>query len=70
MQETVRNRRMEKMYNEKLHNLYCAPDIIKTIELRRVRWVEHVACMKYMKIISVIKLRRMRWAKHIACMGR
>jgi hypothetical protein len=32
-----------KLHNEKLHNLYCSPRIIRIIKSKRVRWVKHVA---------------------------
>jgi hypothetical protein len=34
------------LHNEELHNLYSSPDIIRHIESRRMRWVEHVARME------------------------
>jgi hypothetical protein len=34
-----------KLHNEELHNLYSSPDIITQVKSRRMRWVEHVACM-------------------------
>jgi hypothetical protein len=33
-----------KLHNEKLHNLYSSPDIIRFIKQRRMRWAEHEAC--------------------------
>jgi hypothetical protein len=38
-------RRVEKTHNEKLHNLYSLPRIIRIIKLRRMRWAGHVAQM-------------------------
>jgi hypothetical protein len=35
-----------KLHNEKLHNLYCSPSIIRIIESRRMRWAGHVAQMR------------------------
>jgi hypothetical protein len=32
-----------KCHNEKLHNLYCSPNIIGMIKSRRMRWTGHVA---------------------------
>jgi hypothetical protein len=32
-----------KLHNEKLHNLYSSPSIIRMIKPRRVRWAGHVA---------------------------
>jgi hypothetical protein len=34
-----------KLHSEELHNLYSSPNIIRQIKSRRMRWVEHVACM-------------------------
>jgi hypothetical protein len=34
-----------KLHNEKLHNLYCSPSIIRIIKSRRMRWAGHVARM-------------------------
>jgi hypothetical protein len=34
-----------KSHNEQLHNLYSAPNIIRHIKSRRMRWAGHVACI-------------------------
>ena len=34
-----------KLHNEELHDLYCSPNIIWVIKMRRVRWVGNVARM-------------------------
>jgi hypothetical protein len=34
-----------KLHNEKLHNLYSSPDIIRQVTSRRMRWEGHVARM-------------------------
>jgi hypothetical protein len=34
-----------KLHNDELHSLYSSPNIVRTIKLRRMRWVEHVARM-------------------------
>jgi hypothetical protein len=34
-----------KLHNEKLHNLYSSPSIIRMIKSGRMRWVGHVAQM-------------------------
>jgi hypothetical protein len=36
---------LSEQYNEKLHDLYSSPSIIRIIKSRRKRWVEHVARM-------------------------
>jgi hypothetical protein len=44
-----------KLYNEKLHNLYSAPDIIRQVKSRRMRWAGHVARMgKERKVYKVL----------------
>jgi hypothetical protein len=32
-----------KLHNKEQHNLYCLPNIIRMIKLRRMRWAGHVA---------------------------
>ena len=34
-----------KLHNEELNDLYCSPNIVRVIKLRRMRWVGHVASM-------------------------
>jgi hypothetical protein len=35
-----------KLHNEKLHDLYYLPSIIRIIKKKRMRWVRHVASRK------------------------
>jgi hypothetical protein len=35
-----------KLHNEKLHNLYPSPSIIRMIKSKRMRWAGHVAQMR------------------------
>jgi hypothetical protein len=35
-----------KLHNEELHNMYSSPNIIRMLQLRRMRWTEHVARME------------------------
>ena len=32
-----------KLHNDELNDLYCSPNIVRVIKLRRVRWAVHVA---------------------------
>jgi hypothetical protein len=32
--------------SEELHDLYCSPNIVQVIKLKRMRWVGHVARME------------------------
>ena len=34
-----------KLHNEELNDLYCSPNIVWVIKLRRMRWAGHVACV-------------------------
>jgi len=34
-----------KLHNEKLNDLYCSPNIVRVIKLRRISWAGHVARM-------------------------
>jgi hypothetical protein len=34
-----------RLHNEKLHNLYASPNIIREMKSRRMRWAGHVARM-------------------------
>jgi hypothetical protein len=34
-----------KLHNDELHSLYSSLNIVGVIKSRRMRWVEHVACM-------------------------
>jgi hypothetical protein len=36
---------MGKLHNDELHSLYSAPNIVRVIKSRRLRWAGHVACM-------------------------
>jgi len=36
----------KQLHNEELNALYSLPNIIRVIKLRRIIWVEHVACME------------------------
>jgi hypothetical protein len=34
-----------KLHNDELHSLYSAPNTVRVIKSRRMRWVGHVACV-------------------------
>jgi hypothetical protein len=36
----------KKLHNEKLHNLYVRPSIIRMIKSRRMKWAGHVVQME------------------------
>ena len=35
----------KRLYNEKLNDRYCSPNILRVIKSRRMRWAGHVARM-------------------------
>jgi hypothetical protein len=35
-----------KLHNEKLHDLYSSPSVVRVIKSRRIRWVGYVARMR------------------------
>ena len=37
------NREWRRLHNEKFHNLYRSPNIVRVIKCRGLRWVNHVA---------------------------
>jgi hypothetical protein len=49
---------VEKLHNEELHSLYCSSDIIRMIKPRRMRRVEHVACMGEVRNANRILVRK------------
>jgi hypothetical protein len=40
-----------KLHNDKLNDLYCAPNIVRMIKSRRMRWARHVAGMGEMRVV-------------------
>jgi hypothetical protein len=34
-----------KLRNDRLHNLYSSPNVVRVLKSRRMRWAEHVARM-------------------------
>jgi hypothetical protein len=42
---------VEKTTNEELNVLYSSPNIVRVIKSRRMRWVEHVACMGEKRVV-------------------
>jgi hypothetical protein len=46
-----------RLHNEKLHNLYTSPIIIRVIKSRRMRWVRHEVRMGKMRNAHKILVR-------------
>ena len=40
-------REWSRFNNEKLHNLYRSPHVVRVIKSRRIRWTGHLARMKF-----------------------
>jgi hypothetical protein len=38
-------RKLRKLYNEELSDLYYFPNIVRVVKSRRMRWAGHVVCM-------------------------
>jgi hypothetical protein len=36
----------KKLHNEELNDLYCSPNIVRVIKLRRMGWAGYVVCMR------------------------
>jgi hypothetical protein len=47
-----------RVHDEKLHNLYASPNIIRVIKSRRVIWAEHIANMGEMRNAYTILVRK------------
>jgi hypothetical protein len=43
------DRRLEKLHNEELHNLYSLPNVVRMIKSRRMIWAGHIVCMGDMR---------------------
>jgi hypothetical protein len=44
--------------NEELNDLYCSPNIVRVIKLRRIRWAGHVARMRERRGVYRILVRK------------
>jgi len=40
-----------KLHNEQLNVLYCAPNIVRVIKWRRMRWAAHVERMWWRRVV-------------------
>jgi hypothetical protein len=52
-----------RLHNEELHNLYASPNIVWVIKSRRMRWVDHVACIGGMRNSYKILVRKSKGKK-------
>jgi hypothetical protein len=41
----ITGREWRKLHNEELNDVYCSPNVIRVIKLRRMRWAAYVARM-------------------------
>jgi hypothetical protein len=54
-----------KLHNEELNDLYCSPNIVQVIKLRRIRWAGHVALMGVEKVYSRFWWGNLRERDHL-----
>jgi hypothetical protein len=47
-----------ELHSEELHNLYSSPDINRQSKSRRMRWAEHVACMREERKVYKVLVRK------------
>jgi hypothetical protein len=55
---------LRRLHNEKLHNLYAAPNTLKVIKLRRMRLAGHVACIGEMRYAYKILTENLKGRDH------
>jgi hypothetical protein len=60
---------MEKVAQWGVHNLYSAPDIIRQIKSRRMRWAGHVACMGEGRNVYRVLVGRTEGKDHVIDQG-
>jgi hypothetical protein len=58
-----------RLHNEKLHNLYASPIIIKVIKSRTMRCVGHVVCMGEMRNAYNIMVKNLKGRDHSEDLG-
>ena len=51
-------REWRKLRNEELNDLYCTPNILRVIKLRRTRWAGHVARMEEGRGVHNVLVRK------------
>jgi hypothetical protein len=58
-----------KLHNEKLHNLYSSPNIIRQIKSTRMRWVGHVARMEEERNVYRVLMGKSEGNNHLEGQG-
>jgi len=58
-----------RLHNEELNYLYCSPNIVRVIKLRRVRWVGHVARMGEGRDVFRVLVGKPRVREHLGDPG-
>jgi len=58
-------REWSKLHNKELNDLYCSPNIVWIITLRRMRWAGHVACMVERRGIYGVLVGNLRKRDHL-----
>jgi hypothetical protein len=58
-----------RLHDEGLHNVLTSPNIIRTIESRRMRWAGHVARMEEMKMRTKVWFKTRKGRVHSEDVG-
>jgi hypothetical protein len=58
-----------KLHNEELSDLYSTPSIFRVKNLRRMRWVGHVACRRERRDVRRVLVRKTRERDHLEDTG-
>jgi hypothetical protein len=58
-----------RLHNEKLHNLYASPNIVRVIKSRKTKWAGHVALMGVVRNVYKIMSRNVKGRDHSEDIG-
>jgi hypothetical protein len=58
-----------RLHNEKFHNLYTSPNIVRVIKTRRMRWEGHVACIEKIRNAYKILVENLKGRDHSKNLG-
>jgi len=53
-----------KLHKEELNDLYCSHNVVQVLKSRRMRWVEHLACMWERRGVYGVRLGNLRERDH------
>jgi hypothetical protein len=58
-----------KLHNEELNELYCSPNIVRVIKLRRMRWAGHVVRMGEIRDVYMVMVAKPEGKNHLGDTG-